>query len=460
MREPFLETSRAKVLSATAALIACIAGADWHVGSRASLGVFYVLPVMLAATVLAPRAVVALAACCSLLRSVFDIPSQPLEMTLRFVFAVLAYSGCGMFVVALMRNRDMAVEHLEHMRREQKLRQDAEEQLALLVESSPTAILTTDERGAVLAANNAARTLFLCESLAGKQIGQYVPLLADALRLEAAPEDFRAAAECQGRRENGEIFLAQTWFSCYAAPRGTRLSAIVVDISEEVRDREEEGWRQLMRGNRIAAAAVSHEVRNLCSAISLVCGNLRDRHPLAGDVDFEGLNTLVEGLERVASGALSAVQHETLEPVALQDVLDSLRIVIELDWREIEGSVVWLAAPEMPTVLADRHGLLQAFFNLARNSHRAVQSGSRRELRIAVTVRDAVAEVRFLDSGPGIAEPERLFQPFQPGADGAGLGLYVSRTVVRGYGGELCYEPQESGTCFRVDLQIVDGGTK
>ena len=453
-----LGASRVKALSVTVVLITAIATADWYIGNRASLGPFYMLPVMLAAMVLSPAQVVALALGCSVLRSIFDLPSPPVERLLRFIFATLAYAGSGSFVAALIRNRELVVQHLDRLRREQKLRQEAEEQLALLVESSPAAILTTDSAGAVLASNNAAAALFLSDSLVGKRIGDYVPLLADALRFRAAPQDFRAGAQCQGRRENGEIFLAQTWFSSYATPHGARLAAIVVDASEEMRDREEDGLQQLVRGNRIAAAAVSHEVRNLCGAISLLCSNLKDRHSVAGDEDFQGLITLVGGLERIASGELIGAVHDELEQVSLQEVLDDLRIVIEPDWREIEGAVVWRLVPEMPVVLAERHGLLQAFLNLAKNSHRAIRNGSNRELCIVVSVQGTTVHVRFQDSGPGISEPDRLFRPFQLGADGAGLGLYLSRAVVRGYGGELCYEPQTAGTCFRVDLPVVQRG--
>ena len=63
-----------------------------------------------------------------------------------------------------------------------------------------------------------------------------------------------------------------------------------------------------------------------------------------------------------------------------------------------------------------------------------------------------MAQVRFVDSGPGILEPERLFEPFQSGGDGAGIGLYVSRAVVRSYGGDLRFEPQPAGACFCVEI--------
>jgi two-component system, LuxR family, sensor kinase FixL len=109
----------------------------------------------------------------------------------------------------------------------------------------------------------------------------------------------------------------------------------------------------------------------------------------------------------------------------------------------------------VPVVLADRQGLLQAFLNLVQNSLRAVQESSVRELAIEVSVEGQRATVRIEDTGPGISAPEHLFVPFQPGADGTGLGLYVSRAEVRSYGGELRFEPRERGACFTIELQVV-----
>ena len=440
MVESFLRARKEKVWAATAATIVPIGLADWAIGNRASLGVLYILPMMLAATVAQPVETLGLAILCSFLRSLFDLPSPPLEVVLRFIFAVLAYAGSGLFVSALIRNRQL------------------ERQLTMLVESSPAAILTTDAAGCVLACNQAANLLLMLsgkESLLGRSIGRYIPLLADALKLDGKADGLRTAAQCQGRRENGEVFLAHTWFSSYVAPEGRRLAAIVVDSSEELRDREEEGLRQLLRGNRIAAAAVSHEVRNLCSAISLICSELRTKDHVIADEDLQGLATLVMGLEKIASSELYEFTHEALERVVLREVLDDLRIVIEPDWREIGGQVIWSLPPQLPVVLGERSGLLQAFLNIAQNSHRAVEQCGVRELRIVVSVDGQLANVRFQDTGPGIAEPDRLFEPFQSGADGSGLGLYVSRAVVRSYGGDLVFEPQAAGACFRVDVTVV-----
>jgi len=66
-----------------------------------------------------------------------------------------------------------------------------------------------------------------------------------------------------------------------------------------------------------------------------------------------------------------------------------------------------------------------------------------------------MARVSFSDTGTGVEMPERLFQPFHSGAEGAGLGLYISRAVVRSYGGDLRLEPRERGSCFTVEVQVA-----
>jgi two-component system sensor kinase FixL len=454
----FLKAGRVKVLAIAVPLVLLIAFADREVGAETSLGVLYILPMVIGAVVCNAFEILVLASVCAFLRSWFDTPATDAEVILRFAFALVAYFGCGLFVAGLVRNRRLAVDHLATLQREQGLRREAEDQLKLLVESSPAAILTLDHRGIVLAANNAANTLFMipeARTLQGRSIACYLPLLSDALDVESGVEGFRTAAKCQGCRETGEIFLADTWFSSYRAPEGMRLAAIVVDASEEMRDREEQNLLLLRRSNRIAAAAVSHEVRNLCGALSLLRANVEEKLGLSQDEDFRGFATLIKGLERIARLELDARVHEQLEEVPLQSVLDNLRIVIEPDWREFDGVVHWDLPEGIPKVLADPSGLLQALLNLVRNSYRAVQQSDTRQLSISVSVKDGRVYVRVDDSGPGVASPECLFQPFQPGADGSGLGLYVSRAVVRSYGGELRFEPSEIGSRFVVELQVV-----
>jgi len=453
------ERKRSAVLLLTAGLLVVASLADWVVG-HISLGVLYMLPMMSGALFLEPLELALLALVCAFVRSRFDYPGTNIELGLRFVFAALSYFTCGLFVAALVRNRRMTSQHLARVQSEQALRKVAEDQLRLLVAGSPAAILTIDNRGLVAAANNAAESLFAIpsgEHLIGRSIDKHLSVLSDALKLGNIVDGFRTSAQCMGHRANGEVFQADTWFSSYVAPEGICLAAIVVDSSEEMRDREEQNFRRLLRASRIATTALAHESRNLSSAISLLCAHLGDKHGIAEDEDLTGIAGLARRIEQMAALELSNRRSDAgnVHVVSLREALDRLRIIIEPEWSEIHGEVYWEFPFVLPSVMADSHGLLQAFLNLAKNSHRAVRDKTHRWLSVRVTIEHQRALIVFEDSGPGIAAEERLFQPFQQGADGTGLGLYLSRAFVRSYGGDLRYEAKSGPPRFVVDLELA-----
>jgi signal transduction histidine kinase len=225
-----------------------------------------------------------------------------------------------------------------------------------------------------------------------------------------------------------------------------------VDTSEEVREREQESFRQMTHSNRLLAGAVAHEIRNLCSAVRVVTSNLGRNATLADDPDFGALTTLVESLMRIAAFDLTNDKDPITSRVDVTMVLDELRVVIEQDWAEIGGTVYWETGGLMPYVHADEYSLLRVFLNLSQNSLQAVQNGGEARLEIRVVAEDGWARISFEDAGPGIADPSTLFQPFSANAGGSGLGLYVSRAMVRAVGGELTHVPTAQGCRFDVVL--------
>ena len=98
---------------------------------------------------------------------------------------------------------------------------------------------------------------------------------------------------------------------------------------------------------------------------------------------------------------------------------------------------------------------MQVFLNLAKNSRRAMQETAEKRLTISTSRQQETVVVRFEDTGTGVANPENLFRPFQRDAKATGLGLYVSRALVKSFGGDLVYEARDRGCCFAVVLQAV-----
>src|SRR6185312_7511112 len=97
----FLKAGRAKVVALVASLLVLIAFADWEMGDRGSLGVLYILPMTIGAMICGPFETFLLASMCAFLRAWFDVPAPNAEVILRFMFALLAYFACGLFVIAL-----------------------------------------------------------------------------------------------------------------------------------------------------------------------------------------------------------------------------------------------------------------------------------------------------------------------------------------------------------------------
>ena len=211
------ERSRTPVLAISGTIILIVAAVDWWTKPYVSLGFLYLFPIMLAAAFL-PRWLVALLGfVCAGLAEVFSSLEQSF---VRLAFETLALAGCGLFVGEMVRNRRLSAE--------------GEARLKALVETSPAAIVTVDERGFIELANRAAVELMAPRDghLLGNPIAAFLPGLHHAVRWEEAPQ-FRASMQCRGLRGNGDSFTADIWFSTYNEGMAPKLAAIVAEVAEE-----------------------------------------------------------------------------------------------------------------------------------------------------------------------------------------------------------------------------------
>ena len=449
----YTETHRSLMLALAAALIGLVAWADSAL-PYISIGFLYLIPVLLSASVLSATQILLLAAFCGWLREMFD----PLEWSAgaegRLAVSIAGFAMTGFFVVQLNQRRRMLLAHLAEREEQIRLRLQAEMQVRVLIETSPLAILTLDHEGKIVLSNESARQLlgFDREDLQGEKIEAYLPILHRMLRGHRPNANIRTNVESKGKRVNGEIFLAHVWLSTYATSEGIGLAAVVWDASENLRDREGAGLDSMMATSRVLVGAIAPEIRNLASAAATAHASLAQHQGLPEDEQYRVLGSLIQGLEKIATSGLRAASSRDAAVADLGTVLDEARIVIESSLREAGIGLLWNVQDSLPLVQADHHSLLQVFVNLARNSKQALENAPVREVEISTSVEDDVVLVRFRDSGPGVARPEELFRPFQAGAHSFGLGLYISRAILRSHGGGLRYDPAEPGSCFTVEL--------
>jgi signal transduction histidine kinase len=150
------------------------------------------------------------------------------------------------------------------------------------------------------------------------------------------------------------------------------------------------------------------------------------------------------------------------------DVNDVAREVIDLTYGELASRRVTVKTaftPKIPVVRGDRVQLQQVLLNLILNACDAMSGthASRRQVGISTSADPRFVELLVTDCGPGIPDGqlERVFEPFVTfRAQGLGLGLAISRSIVTAHGGWIGAENNpDGGATFRCRLPVDPGAT-
>ena len=443
--------------------IAIIGYVDRRLSEAIPLALLYLAPVVLISTALRRWQIPVLGALCTVVVEFADgYPWTVREGIARDALYFFAYTTAGLYVSEVLARRTTEQTHLTELEGEIEARRGAEEQLRLVVANSSIAIITSDETGTILQANEAAERMFSGGSqaggvrLEGSTLHVFMPSLARVQIQRQGWEHLKTMLQCQGIRSTQDPFLADVWVSSYITSRGGRLTAMIVDASTEVRDREEANLEQVLVGSRLAVGALFHEIRNICAAIAMVQQNLRATFsPDDPSEDFEALRQLVTALERMASLELSLAQRQPAK-LKLDNFLRELRIILAPSLRESGIALEWHVEPNLPEVWADQQSLLQVFLNLVRNAEKALAPVDHAALEICAAYAGGQVQVRVSDNGPGVSDPASLFRPFGGGQTASGLGLYLSRAMMLSFHGNLVHQPSASGAAFVVEMIPVE----
>jgi signal transduction histidine kinase len=211
------------------------------------------------------------------------------------------------------------------------------------------------------------------------------------------------------------------------------------------------------------AAGAAHEINNPLAAILGYSDLLAD--DLALPEKSRGLAAKIRDQARrtktLVGNLLSFARQVPPERTLLDinTVVTNAMQLRSLDLRSAKTRVELQLESVLPGVRGDGNQLMQVFFNVINNAVDAMESHEGGVLTIK-TIRDrGNVIILFSDTGPGIKEPHRVFDPFyttKPVGKGTGLGLSICFGILQEHGGKiLCYNGQMGGAVFRVELPAV-----
>ena len=325
-------------------------------------------------------------------------------------------------------------------------------------------ILVVDVEGVIAYANEAADQLIGLgggKDLAGQTLWRLVPglrpslgaLLDDDVALPIVAREFELTYP-----EPRTVRLYMVPFrSDPKSGAERRFVVILTDVTRDKATTEERIESERTSSILLLAASVAHELGNPLNSLTihlqLMERRIKKLRLAAKDKEGAALSESVaicqaevQRLDGIITHFLEAIRPR---PPALveNDLAEILADVFRFQQDELADRGIKVEAEtqdRLPTVMADRDQVKQAFFNVIKNAMEAMKPGG--VLRVGASADDDFVSVVFGDTGSGIRQEDllKLFEPYHTTkASGHGLGLMIVQRIVREHGGQVGIESKE-----------------
>ena len=357
-----------------------------------------------------------------------------------------------------------SMNRLNELISEAKMQNRAQEQYyQTILEHAATGLLTYDDRGNILLANSTARRLLGCEPLTHLQ---QLEKIQEGLSVEFEKIKTTGQKLVNLANERGSMQLSLRATSMIAHNQHLTLLSIQ-DIRNELDEKETESWIRLIR-------VLTHEIMNSIAPITSLSETMsgyfngKDGPRMPGDIDEATIGNTIKGLGVIQERGkglvnfvdsyrkLTHLHTPDYKNFNLQICLEKTKLLLcsELNFDNINFSVN-LQKPDM-MLKADENLMSQVIINLVRNSWEALCNQDNAMIQIKAHYNENQQTViEIIDNGPGIPADllDKIFVPFfTTRENGSGIGLSLSRQIMRLHGGSLTVQSVPGRTSFVIVL--------
>ena len=354
-----------------------------------------------------------------------------------------------------------------------------------VLSTAPDGIITIGDKGQIRSFNRAAERIFgyRADEIIGKNVSLLMPSPyredhddhLDRYHRTGEKRIIGIGRMVQGLRRDGSVFPLELAVGEVEVDGAKYFTGFVRDISAQQQDRKRahELQAELAQVSRVAvagemSAVLAHEVSQPLAAVSNYLQAVR-RMLEAPKADKTRIAEMLgKGIDQAqrAGDIVRRLRDFTRRGAPERSSEDLSSIVEEAAGLALIGTdkldlrVQWRLAHDLPPVMIDRVQIQQVVLNLMRNAVDALKDAARREISVETRLgRDGTVEIRVEDSGGGIPADikGRLFSPFlTTKAEGTGIGLRISLSIVEAHGGRLWAEDNPAGgAVFAFTLPIV-----
>lgn len=374
--------------------------------------------------------------------------------TIRFFFEAIRNDDSNLSFPANSKNRGMNELFQSMTRVNEQIRQlkiencQQEQYFRTLIEHLATGIITYNSKGFILHANTAVKKLLSAAVLTHLQ------------QIERIDRKLFHAISSIRPFENKLISFSAEYGDTQLSLKATSLKTdeeevtilSVQDIKTELDEKEIDSWLKLIR-------VLMHEIMNSITPITSLSESLskvlsKDGIPvLPEEVNEKTISRTLQGLKIIREqgrGLMSFVESyrkltRVPEPdrklFRVSDFLKRIQILFKsLEQKDGIELTVMLKDPDLE-IFADENMVSQVLINLLKNALEANEANPSSEIKIrAGTGTDNHPEICVIDNGPGIPEDslDEIFVPFfTTRPNGSGVGLSISKQIMRVHGGTL-----------------------